>query len=51
VHWIASLQLLVPMHDTSHAHELPHDTVLHVLGPVQLTSHLPVPHWTPSHAL
>lgn len=46
VHWIVSLQLLVPVHATSHAHELLHATPRHELGPEQLMSHGPRPHCT-----
>jgi len=51
VHWIVSAQLDVPVHVTSHAHELLHATLRHELGPEQLTSHGPRPHWTLRHAL
>ena len=40
-----------PLHVTSQAHDVPQLTSLHVLMPVQLTLHLPLPHWMPSHAL
>jgi hypothetical protein len=43
------VQLCEPVHRTSHAHELPHETSRHELGPEQVTSHGPAPHWTPRH--
>lgn len=48
VHWTVSPQLWLPVQVTSHAHEAPHDTVLHELGPLHVTAHLLVPHTTPS---
>ena len=47
LHWMPSLQLWLPVHVTSHAHELPHATPLHDDGPEHATSHGPGPHTTP----
>jgi hypothetical protein len=41
-----SAQLWLPVHTTSHAHELLHATPRHVPAPVQPTSHGPLPHCT-----
>jgi hypothetical protein len=49
VHWIVSPQLWLPVHVTSHAHELSHATLRHELAPLQLTSHGPMPHWMLRH--
>lgn len=43
-------QLWLPVHVTSHAHDVPHSIVRHDAEPVQLTSHGPAPHVTPRHA-
>ncbi len=48
-HWMPSWQLWLPVHSTSHAHELLHATPRHEDGPEQPTSHGPGPHSTPSH--
>lgn len=50
LHWIASPQLWLPVHTTSHAHELPHETPLHDCVPEHATSHGPAPHVTLAHA-
>jgi hypothetical protein len=50
-HWITSVQLRLPVHTTSHAHEALQSTPRHEPGPEQLTSHGPLPHCTPRHAL
>ena len=39
-------QLLVPVHRTSHAHELPHETFLQDCTPAHVTEHGPIPHCT-----
>ena len=44
-HWTASPQLWLPVHVTSHAHELLHETPLHDATPMHATSHGPGPHW------
>jgi hypothetical protein len=49
VHVTSPAHELGPLHVTSHAHELLHATSLHDSWAVQLTLHLPVPHWIPSH--
>jgi len=46
VHVIVSPQLWLPVHVTSHAHELPHVTPRQLLGPEHATSHGPSPHAT-----
>jgi hypothetical protein len=50
-HWITSLQLRLPVHTTSQAHDELQATPRHELGPEQLTSHGPLPHCTLRHAL
>jgi hypothetical protein len=45
------VQLCEPVHSTSHAHELLHETPRHELGPEHVTSHGPVPHSTLRHEL
>jgi hypothetical protein len=44
-------QLSWPVHSTSHAHELLHETPRHELEPEHVTSHGPVPHCTFLHEL
>jgi hypothetical protein len=46
VHWTPAPQLWLPVQLTSHAHEFPHATLLHELGPEHIRSHGPAPHST-----
>ena len=45
-----SAQLELPVHTTSHAHELLHEMPRHDCAAMQLTSHGPEPHCTFAHA-
>ena len=46
LHAMPSAQLELPVHATSHAHELLHATPRHDAGPMQPTSQGPEPHCT-----
>ena len=51
VHWIVSVQLWLPVHTTSHAHDVPQLTPRHEPKPEHDTSQGPLPHCTLRHAL
>jgi hypothetical protein len=50
-HEIESVHAWLPVHNTSHAHEVLHLTSRHDCGPEQVTSHSPGPHSTPRQVL
>lgn len=50
-HWIASPQLWLPVHVTSHAHAALQSMPRHDPSPEHATSHGPGPHSMPRHAL